>query len=96
MGSSDHCLGIRKENGMDKNVTVVVAGTGKRYDVALPPGATPNDVLRDLGLEGYSLSGDGSSDTFFGSDEDIYEKVKDGDKVWASTDPKVGRTTLAA
>ena len=75
---------------MAKDFTVVVAGTGEPKDITVEPGTTAEDVLRTLGLQGYALSKDGSSSTFFQPKENIYPLVEDGAKLWASTDPKVG------
>ena len=75
---------------MAKDLTIVVAGTGEPKDVIVDPGTTAEDVLRGLGLQGYTLCEDGSSSTFFPPDQNIYPLVVDGAKLWASTDPKVG------
>jgi hypothetical protein len=76
---------------MAKDLTVVVAGTGEIKDIAIESGTTADDVLRSIGLQGYALSKDGSSSTFFQRKENIYPLVEDGTKLWASTDPKVGQ-----
>ena len=75
---------------MAKDLSIVVAGTGEPNDITIEPGTTARDVLRALGFKGYVLSKDGSSITFFRPKENIYPLVEDGDKLWASTDPKVG------
>ena len=76
---------------MAKDFTVVVAGTGEPRDITIEPGTTAEDVLRALNLQGYILCTDGSSTTFLERRENIYPLVEDGAKLWASTDPKVGR-----
>ena len=75
---------------MAKELSIVVAGTGEPNDITIEPGTTAQDVLRALGFKGYVLCLDGSSSTFLGNKENIYPLVVDGDKLWASTDPKVG------
>jgi len=55
----------------------------------IQPGTTSRDVLRQLNLEGFHLSHDRSGD-FFADTENIYARVEDGDKVFASTEAPVG------
>lgn len=76
---------------MSKDLTVVVAASGIRKDISIDPGTTAEDVLKTTELTGYVLSKDGTSTTFFQPRENLYPLVEDGQKLWASTDPKVGR-----
>ena len=72
-----------------KKLSVVVAGTGQIRDVEIQPGTTAGDVLDQLNLKDYLLS-KGPSDPFLASIESIYDKVKDGEKIFASTKAEVG------
>jgi hypothetical protein len=78
-----------------KNLAVVVAGTGDIHDVQVQPGNTAGDVLTKLNLRDYLLS-KGPNDPFFAQAESIYDKVGDGEKLFASTKAEVGATAWAA
>ena len=72
-----------------KRLSVVVAGTGQIRDIQIQPGTTAGDVLNQLGLKDYLLS-KGPSDPFFAAAESVYDKVNDGEKIFASTKAEVG------
>jgi hypothetical protein len=72
-----------------KRLSVVVAGTGQIRDVEIKSGTTAGDVLAELGLKDYLLS-KGPNDPFFAAAESIYDKVNDGEKIFASTKAEVG------
>jgi hypothetical protein len=72
-----------------KNLSVVVAGSGQIKDVNIQPGTTAGDVLHELNLPDYLLS-KGPGEPFFAAAESVYDKVKDGEKVFASTKAEVG------
>ena len=72
-----------------KNLSVVVAGSGKIRDVKIEPGTTAGDVLHELDLPDYLLS-KGPNEPFFAAAESVYDKVKDGEKIFASTKAEVG------
>jgi len=74
-----------------KNLSVVVAGSGQIKDVKIQPGTTAGDVLHELNLPDYLLS-KGPGEPFFAAAESVYDKVKDGEKVFASTKAEVGVT----
>ena len=76
-----------------KNVYVLIAGSGQARTTEVQPGATAGDVLRDLGLPDYLL-GKTPSGEFFANTESIYEKVSDGQKIFASTKADVGSRLL--
>src|ERR1700704_5832101 len=76
-----------------KKLSVVVAGTGQIRDVEIQPGTTAGDVLHDLNLPDYLLS-KGPNEPFFAAAESVYDKVKDGEKVFASTKAEVGKTEV--
>jgi hypothetical protein len=72
-----------------KKLSVVVAGTGQIRDIEIQSGTTAGDVLHQLNLQDYLLS-KGPNDPFFAAAESIYDKVKDGEKIFASTKAEVG------
>jgi hypothetical protein len=72
-----------------KKLSVVVAGSGQIRDVEIQPGTTAGDVLHQLNLPEYLLS-KGPGEPFFAAAESVYDKVKDGEKVFASTKAEVG------
>jgi len=75
---------------MPKDLTIVVAATSERKDITIEPGTTAQDILKKCGLEGYVLSKDGDSSTFFADKQNVYPEVEDGQKLWATTKPDVG------
>ena len=77
-----------------KKLSVVVAGTGQIRDVEIQPGTTARDVLTQLSLPDYLLS-KGPNEPFFAAAESIFDKVNDGEKVFASTKAEVGRFACA-
>jgi hypothetical protein len=83
-----------KEKILMKKLSVVVAGTGQIRDVEIQPGTTAGDVLHQLTLPDYLLS-KGPNEPFFAAAESIYDKVKDGEKVFASTKAEVGIAVCA-
>ena len=72
-----------------KKLTVVVAGTGQIRDIEIQPGTTARDILNQLGIPDYLLS-KGPNDPFFAAGESVYDKVTDGEKIFASTKAEVG------
>lgn len=77
-----------------KKLSVVVAGTGQIKDVEIQPGTTAGDVLHGADLVDYLLS-KGPNEPFFAATESIYDKVKDGEKIFASTKAEVGISICA-
>ena len=77
-----------------KKLSVVVAGTGQIRDVEIQPGTTAGDILHQLNLTDYLLS-KGPNEPFFAAAESAYDKVKDGEKIFASTKAEVGVTVCA-
>jgi hypothetical protein len=78
-----------RRNERMKRLSVVVAGTGQIRDVEIQPGTTAGDVLNQLALKDYLLS-KGPNDPFFAAAESVYDKVNDGEKIFASTKAEVG------
>ena len=72
-----------------KRLSVVVAGTGQIRDIQIEPGTTAGDVLNQLNLKDYLLS-KGPNDPFLANADTVYDKVKDGEKIFASTKAEVG------
>src|ERR1022692_1893249 len=72
-----------------KHLSVVVAGSGQIRDVQIQPGTTAGDILHQLNLPDYLLS-KGPNEPFFAAAESVYDKVKDGEKIFASTKADVG------
>jgi hypothetical protein len=72
-----------------KKLTVVVAGTGRYEDIEIQPGTTAGDVLAQLNLRDYLLSRSPNV-AFYANAESIYDKVNDGEKIFASTKATVG------
>jgi hypothetical protein len=83
----------RLENTM-KKLYVVIAGTGQIRDVEIGSGTTAGDILHQLNLGEYLLS-KGPNEPFFAAAESIYDKVNDGEKIFASTKAEVGITVCA-
>ena len=77
-----------------KQLSVVVAGTGQIRDVEIEPGTTAGDVLAQLSLSDYLLS-KGPNDPFFANAESVYDKVNNGEKIYATTRAEVGVATCA-
>jgi hypothetical protein len=72
-----------------KRLSVVVAGTGQIRDIQIETGTTAGDILNQLTLRDYLLS-KGPNDPFFANTDTVYDKVKDGEKIFASTKAEVG------
>ena len=77
-----------------KRLSVVVAGSGQIRDVEIQPGTTARDVLTQLSIPEYLLS-KGPNDPFFAAAESIFDKVNDGEKIFASTKAEVGISACA-
>lgn len=78
-----------------KHLAVVVAGTGEIKDITIQPGTTAGDILRSIGLDGYVLSLDTGSSPLQG-EEEVYSKVSDGAKTYASTPADAGAGVIPA
>ncbi len=78
-----------------KKLSVVVAGSGQIRDTEIQPGTTAGDILAQLNLPEYLLS-KGPNEPFFANAESIYDKVRDGEKIFASTKAEVGKAALCA
>lgn len=72
-----------------KRISVVVAGTGQIRDLEIQPGTSAGDILAQLQLRDYQLSR-GPNEPFLAHAESVYDKVNDGEKLFASTKAEVG------
>lgn len=72
-----------------KRLSVVIVGSGQIRDIQVEPGTTAGDILEELKLQDYLLS-KGPNDPFFAVADTVYDKVKDGEKIFASTKAEVG------
>jgi len=80
---------------LTKRVSVVVAGTGQIHDIEIRPGTTAGDILTQLNLKDYLLS-KGSNEPFFAANDSVFDKVNDGEKIFASTKADVGELAPCA
>ena len=72
-----------------KQVAVSILGSGQLLDRTIAPGTTAADLLRDVNLPQGLLSKKPDGD-YFANSESIYDKVNDGQKLFASTPASVG------
>lgn len=77
-----------------KRLSVVIAGTGQIRDIEIQPGTTAGDVLQQLSIPEYLLS-KGPNDPFFAKADSLFDKVNDGEKIFASTKAEVGALVCA-
>ena len=72
-----------------KQVTVCMLESGKLVDRTIAPGTTAADLLRDIGLPNGLLSKSRDGD-FLANADTVYDKITDGQKLFASTPASVG------
>jgi hypothetical protein len=77
-----------------KRLSVVVAGSGQIRDLEIEPGTTARDVLQKVGMPDGLLS-KGPNEPFFANADSIYDKVNDGEKIFASSKAEVGEPAWA-
>jgi len=75
---------------MSKQITVIPATGGAYSDLTIQPGTTPRDVKTQLGLETNYVLTRGRGTEPIPDDENLYEKVEDGTKLYATTDVQWG------
>lgn len=73
-----------------KNITVCVAETGRYHDMSIKPGTTAREIISEVGLAANYLLSRGHSREPFGAEENVYESVADGSKLFASSPVTVG------
>ncbi len=78
---------------MEKNISIVKAegDASNIQDLAILPGTTAREILQQVGLpdNGYNLTDGKQADPFTG-DDNVYEQVEDGAKLYASANVTVG------
>jgi hypothetical protein len=72
-----------------KPVTVQMLESGKLVDRTIAPGTTAADLLRDIGLPNGLLSRSRDGE-FLANADTVYDKITDGQKLFASTPASVG------
>ncbi len=81
---------------MSKRILISVAGTDgtrEHKDVEILPGTKSRDILAQLNLQGFQLNKpEGGA---FGFNDDLYQAVSDGQKVFATKDNVGAGETLA-
>ena len=73
---------------MEKQISVVVAGSDEIRDIGIPPGITVREVLDDLSLKDYKLSRKGGE--LLTLETDLYETANDSEKLFATPPVSVG------
>lgn len=76
---------------MEKNVVVKVAGAAEPHEAKIHPGTTAADLLEALGLARNLLLTQDPAGTPFGADESLFDKVADGQKLYAVPPMEVGK-----
>jgi hypothetical protein len=74
---------------MKKNVALVVAGSGEIRDLTISPGTKVGELMTSTGLQGY-LASRGPDQPFLRPEDDLYEAVTEGAKLYASTPAEAG------
>ena len=77
-----------------KRLSVVIAGTGQIRDIQIESGTTCRDIMQELNVPDFLLS-KGPNDPFFAKADSVYDKVADGQKLYASSPAEVGRLQWA-
>jgi hypothetical protein len=72
-----------------KKLSVVLAGSGRIHDLTIEPGTTCRDILGEMKVPDYLLS-KGPNEPFFANADTVYDKVVDGQKLYASSPADVG------
>jgi hypothetical protein len=73
-----------------KNITIVPATGGAYSDISIAPGTTPRDVKRQLGLADNFVLTRGWGSEPIPDQENLYESITDGSKLFATTDVQWG------
>lgn len=75
---------------MEKHLAVKVAGSGEPREVTIHPGSAAGDVLDALGLNRSLVLTQDSTGKPFGLGEMLWDKVSDGQKLYAVPPMDVG------
>ncbi|MBX7255925.1 MAG: hypothetical protein K1Y02_06155 [Candidatus Hydrogenedentes bacterium] len=73
-----------------KSISAVVAESGQIRDLTIMPGTTAEEIIREVGLPSNYLITRGRGQSPFGQDENVYEKINNGEKIFLSTPVEVG------
>ena len=72
-----------------KNITIIPATGGSYSDLTIKPGTTPRDIKRQLGMADTFVLTRGQGTESIPDDENLYESVSDGTKLFATTEVTV-------
>ena len=79
---------------MDKNISIVIPASEDDalniFDIALKPGTTVGETLGALDLVGYMLRTESEAEQPLGESDNLYARVKDGEKLFAAPKMDVG------
>lgn len=75
-----------------KNIVVVMVGSNQHHDLAIEPGTTARDILREVGAENFILFKDDGQRTLNPNDN-VYQLVTDGEKLFAGPKSQVADET---
>ena len=67
---------------MEKQISIVVAGSDVIKDMVISPGSTVGEVLDNAGLQGYLLAKKGGEPLY--SNADLFEESTNFEKLYAS------------
>lgn len=75
-----------------KEIVVKVPGADTKHKLSIKPETSAQDILNNVDMPDYNLRRPGSDDVndTFGSEEDVYAQVKDGQVLLAGSDSPVG------
>jgi hypothetical protein len=75
---------------MSKQICVILATGGAPIDLTIMPGTTAKDVITQTGLATNYVLTRGRGAEPIAPDENLYESVTDGTKLYATTDVEWG------
>ena len=73
-----------------KKIGLINAATGQKNYLAITPGTTPRDILRQLGLPTDTVLTRGLGAEPFIGDENLYEVLPDGSILYTATPVEAG------
>ena len=76
---------------MEKQIIVKVAGAGEPREASIHPGTTSRELMDALGLSRSLLITQDPAGTPFGIDEILWDKVENGQKLYAAPPMEVGK-----
>lgn len=75
---------------MEKQLVIKTVGAGEPQEATIHPGTTCRDLLDALGLSRNLLITQDPAGTPFGLDENLWDKVENGQKLYAAPAMEVG------